>query len=214
MAGEGYNIVLISRNLENLNNVREEILGKCSSEVISKSVDISDRESVSASITDIIKQFEHIDILINCAGIARRGTSEIDPNDYENLLKTNVLGTVNVIQACVPYFKAQRYGRIVNLGSTSGKVGLPNLGGYAASKFALVGYTESLYKELAEFNIKVTMINPSMVNTALTKDAPFENSDKIQVEDIAEAVVFLLKLSPKTIVKEIVMQCEKRVGLY
>lgn len=214
LAKEGYNLALISRREEQLNAVRNEICDKHVSDVIVIPVDITNKNHVNLALTKIMGKFESIDVLVNSAGVAKRGTSELGPDDFENLLKTNVLGTFNVIHACIPYLKKQRSGYIINLGSTSGKVGLPNLGGYAASEFALVGYTESLYKELAEFNIKVSLINPSMVNTELTKEAPVENQEKIQPEDISEMVGVLLKLSSKTIVKEIVMQCEKRVGLY
>lgn len=211
LAELGYNLALISRNHQRLNVVRDEILNKYSCKVITAAADISDPNQIRQAIQEVISQFNTIDILVNAAGIAKMGTSEINPSDFEALIRVNLIGTYYVIHECVPHLKKQKFGHIVNIGSTSGRTALINLGAYAASKFGLVGYNEALCKELAEFNIKVTVINSGMVNTEMTKGSAIADDEKIQPEDIAEAVAFLLKLSRKTIVKEIIMQCEKRI---
>ncbi len=212
LAELGYDLALVARNLEKLQDVQKIISSKYSVQTKILVLDITDISSVEKMLAGTIDQFKAPDVLINCAGFAKRGTSEIAADEFEKMLKVNLVGMHHVVKACVPKMKEQKQGHIINVASMSGRVALANLGAYAASKFGVVGYTESLYKELAPFHIKVTTINPGMVNTEMTDSSTLNNEEKIQPTDIAEIVACLLSLSSSTIVKEIVMQCESRVA--
>lgn len=213
LAELGYDLALIARNINKLQEIKSIISSQYSNRVEVVPLDITDISNVEDTLPRLISQCKTPDILINCAGIVKRGTSEMAVEDLEKILKVNVIGMHHIIKICAPKMKEQKSGHIINIASTSGRLALASFGAYAASKFGVVGYSEALYKELAPYHIKVTTINPGMVNTEMTDSAPMENSDKIQPEDIAETVAYLLKLSDKAIVKEVVLQCESRVAV-
>ena len=101
--------------------------------------------------------------------------------------------------------KSQQSGYIFNVASRAGKIGFEQSGLYSSSKFALVGLSESIYRELSKFNIKVTALCPSFVNTemAINASAPMEPKEMIQVEDLSNTIKYLLKLSKNAYVREL-----------
>jgi 3-oxoacyl-[acyl-carrier protein] reductase len=109
--------------------------------------------------------------------------------------------------------KKQNSGYIFNIASRAGKVGVATQGGYAASKFGVVGLNDSLFNELASFGIKVTAICPGWVDTDLGVRSSLAKEDKILVEDVVKTIPFLLGLSPNCCIKEIVLECRKTVEL-
>ncbi len=208
-----YNLALISRSAEKLQQVKQTINQAYPKvKITCYPVDVTDSQLVEQAVADIIKHNHSIDLLFNNAGISLPGTSEISKENFESMVKVNLLGAFYVLHAVIPQMKQQQSGYIINLASRSGKIARPQLGGYAASKFGLVGLNEALYKELLPFNIKVTAINPGFVNTEMTRKAPVENEAKIQPEDIADTVAYLLKLSPGTYLKEINIDCKVNVS--
>ncbi|MEM1244607.1 MAG: SDR family oxidoreductase, partial [Pseudomonadota bacterium] len=152
-----------------------------------------------------------IDVLVNNAGIAIKGTADIKTEDFEKIIKINLLGAFYVMHEVVPYMKQQRSGHIINMASTAAKDARANLGAYAASKFGLAGYSDALFKELADFNIDVSTLCPGMVATEMSDGSPIPDTEKIQPEDIAESIEYILKLSQHAIVKEIVIKCRKKI---
>jgi 3-oxoacyl-[acyl-carrier protein] reductase len=128
--------------------------------------------------------------------------------DLEHLLRVNVTAHVAVLQSVVPMMKQQGSGHIFNVASRAGKVGFTGVGGYCASKFALAGFGESLYRELVPQGIKVTTLCPGWVNTDMADDAhcTLDPGDMIQPEDLYKTIRWLLSLSPCACVKEVVME--------
>jgi NAD(P)-dependent dehydrogenase (short-subunit alcohol dehydrogenase family) len=132
--------------------------------------DVTRREEVLTVVARTLDEFGHIDILINSAGILQPGAVEtMDPQDLKRMLDVNVLGTLHTIQAVLPAMRQAASGQIVNIGSLAGRRGVPPLGGYSASKFALVGLTEALRVELFGSRIHVALVMPGVVNTPMIR---------------------------------------------
>jgi len=161
---------------------------------------------VEAAIETLTNQLGPANILINNAGIATFGTVlEMNAEEWKNIIDTNVLGTYYVTRAVLPQLIEKNGGDIINIASTSGLSGAATSSAYSASKFAVIGFTESLAQEVRRNNIRVTALNPSTVATDLALDLSLikENnvSKYMQAEDIAEVIVNQLKLNPRIYVK-------------
>jgi|SRR5579872_1071409 len=148
-------------------------------------------------------------ILINNAGIiAFGGFSALEPAEWEQVIKTNLLGTYYVTRAVLPAMVENKTGDIVNISSSAGQRGSAVTSAYSASKFALIGLTESLMQEVRKHNIRVSVLTPSTVGTAvaIAKKITDGNPDKtMQPEDIAEIIVAGLKLNRRIFIKEAAM---------
>lgn len=141
--------------------------------------DISDHASVEAAVAETVKQMGGIDILINSAGITGP-TVPVDGFPIDGWLKTmsvNVNGTFFTNRAVLPYMIAQNYGRIVNIASIAGKEGNPNASAYSASKAAVIGFTKSLAKETAKYDITANAVTPAAVRTPIFDQMPQAHID-------------------------------------
>jgi 2-dehydro-3-deoxy-L-rhamnonate dehydrogenase (NAD+) len=141
--------------------------------------DISDYSSVEAAIAETVKQIGGIDILVNSAGITGP-TVPVDGFPIDGWLKTisiNLNGTFFTNRAVVPLMIAQNYGRIVNIASIAGKEGNPNASAYSASKAAVIGFTKSLSKEVAKYNITANSVTPAAVRTPIFDQMPQAHID-------------------------------------
>jgi NAD(P)-dependent dehydrogenase (short-subunit alcohol dehydrogenase family) len=213
LAKEGYRICLLSRSKKYLQEVANEIKkSQQSSEPLVYECDVTNIDLVNEVIEDIIKKCGHIDVLFNNAGILRDGTLE-NVKDFNDMINVNLIGAFNVLHAVVPHMKNRQQGYIFNVASLCGKTGYAGIGAYTASKFGLVGLSESLFNELAPHNVKVTAICPSFVATDMVShlEDPPQNL-MIKPEDISQIVRGLLLLSPHACVKEIVVYCHATIS--
>ena len=123
--------------------------------------DVRIRSSVALVIEKTMKHFGRIDIIANCSGYGVIGACE-DQDEYEirNQFETNFIGTLNIIQLSLPYFRRRQDGRYLIFSSTSGALGVPGLGPYCATKYAVEGLIESMLYEVAPFNINLTLVEP------------------------------------------------------
>lgn len=132
-------------------------------------MDVTDKKSIREAVDTIMKEQERIDILINNAGMGIAGAAELaTEEDVELQLKTNLTGVINVCSEVLPYMRAQRNGKIINISSIAGSIGLPYQSIYSASKFGLEGYSEGLALEVKPFNINVIIVEPGDFNTGFT----------------------------------------------
>lgn len=141
--------------------------------------DISDLASVEASLAQTVKQLGGVDVLVNSAGITGP-TVPVDGFPVDGWLKTmavNVNGTFFTNRAVLPLMIAQNYGRIVNIASIAGKEGNPNASAYSASKAAVIGFTKSLAKEVAKYNITANSVTPAAVRTPIFDQMPQSHID-------------------------------------
>lgn len=132
-------------------------------------MDVRDRESIASGVRQIIEKEGRIDVLVNNAGMGIGGSLELaTPEEIDLQMGTNFMGCVNMCQAVLPQMRKQRQGRIINLSSIGGIMGLPYQGYYSASKFAIEGFSEALSAEVKGFGITVSMVEPGDFATGFT----------------------------------------------
>ena len=131
--------------------------------------DVRNREQVAEVVGRIAQEAGRIDVLVNNAGMGIGGALELaTPEEIDLQMGTNFMGCVNLCQAVLPYMRKQRSGKIVNLSSIGGVMGLPWQGFYSASKFAIEGFSEALAAEVRSFGIRVAMVEPGDFATGFT----------------------------------------------
>ncbi len=136
-------------------------------------LDVDRDDSVRACFAALHRDTDRLDLVVNNAGRAMVGAcEETSADEARALFETNLLGVMRVTSAALPTMRAQRRGRVVNLGSASGFVGVPFHGVYAATKHALAGYSEALHHEVRDFGIQVSLIEPSAHRTAIQMVRP------------------------------------------
>ena len=161
LASAGANVMLVNRNSDEGTQAAKELTATYGTKAISFSADITSREKTEAMAKEAMNAFGRIDILINSAGINIRGPiDEVSFEDFTKVMNVNVNGTWLCSRAVTPYMKKNKSGRIINMASTLGIVGLANRTPYASSKGAVVQMTRALALELAPFNIMVNAICP------------------------------------------------------
>ena len=205
LAKEGVNVGLIARSKEQLQEVVKEVesIGVNATFAIA---DVSNNEEVLKAAELITSELGTIDILINNAGIAKFGNfMDLEIAEWEKIIQVNLMGVYYVTRAVLPGMIEQKSGDIINISSTAGQKGAPITSAYSASKFGVLGITESLAMEVRKHNIRVTALTPSTVATDLAIDNNLTdgNPDKVmQPEDIAEYIVSQLKLNKRIFIKE------------
>jgi NAD(P)-dependent dehydrogenase (short-subunit alcohol dehydrogenase family) len=142
-------------------------------------LDVTDRAAVFAAVEAAVAAFGHLDVVVNNAGYGLSGTvEEVAEHDVRQLFDTNFFGALWVCQAVVPHLRRRRSGHLVQMSSVSGVLGIPTMGLYAASKFALEGLSETLAEELASFGVHVTLVEPRIYATefltGMTMAAPLD----------------------------------------
>ncbi len=207
LAELGYITLLIGRNSEDLEQVVELIRSMKGPETQSYIVDISNAEQIQDMMLAIEQKYGRVDVLVNNAGVHAKGTLELPEAEFRKLLDVNITGQFLISKAIVPIMKKQGSGYIFNIASRSAKVGFAGTGGYCASKWGLLGLSESLYRELTPLGIKVTALCPAWVNTDMARRAgsPLEPYQMIRPADLGNTLEWLLMLSSGACVKEVVI---------
>ncbi|KAF4120261.1 Short-chain dehydrogenase [Geosmithia morbida] len=158
--GHGDFVVSVGRVFE---HSPQEALSK-SDNFLRADCDVRSRESVLKAVQRALDHFGRIDVVANCSGYGVIGACEDqDEHDLRNQFETNFMGTVHIIHATLPYFRRQNSGRYLIFSSTSGALGVPGLGPYCATKYAVEGLIEGMLYETDAFNIKTTLIEPGLV---------------------------------------------------
>lgn len=205
LAYEGVNVGILARTAGDLDQVAKE-LKKHGVKIATAVADVADIEQVNAAVEKIRVELGSIDILVNNAGIAAfGGFLELDPAKWEQIIRVNLLGVYYVTRAVLPSMIEKKTGDIINISSTAGQRGATSTSAYSASKFGLIGLSESLMQEVRKYNIRVTALTPSTIATDLAIDLHLTdgNPEKvIQPEDFAELIIAQLKLNRRVFVKE------------
>ncbi|NUW33268.1 SDR family NAD(P)-dependent oxidoreductase [Nonomuraea sp. SMC257] len=139
----------------------DELVATYGDAVLPLRMDVSDKAAVLASVKRAAEHFGRLDVIVNNAGYAQIGAiEELTERELRDQMETNLFGAVWVIQAALPYLREQRSGHIIQLSSAAGVIAMPLGGAYHASKWALEGLNEALAGEVADFGVKVTIIEP------------------------------------------------------
>lgn len=163
--GCGAKVALLDRDGETVRRAAER-LDPAGRRVMAVAVDITDREAVMAEFDRIREQFGPVGVLVNNAGIVdQRPFDQITPNQMDQMMRVNVHGTLYCCQAAAPDMKQQRFGRIINFSSKSGKTGSALMAHYSAAKGAVIALTHALAFELAEHNITVNCLCPGITES-------------------------------------------------
>lgn len=157
MSNKGYIVVATARNIDSLKNVSASLKLR---------LDVTDNELIKSAVNCVLQKFGKIDILINNAGYSARGAmEEIEIDKVRKMFDTNVFGIMNMIQAVLPEMRKVKYGKIINVGSISGKFTQSLNGGYCASKHAVEAISDALRLEMKKYNIQSTVIEPGPIDT-------------------------------------------------
>jgi NAD(P)-dependent dehydrogenase (short-subunit alcohol dehydrogenase family) len=176
ICGAGGKVALIARDAEELGRAKADLARRGSAaNAFGVQCDLLDREQIRSAVRQIIDRFGKIDILINSAGIIEVGPLEhMTREDFERAMRLHFWAPFELVSQIVPEMRTWGGGRIVNVSSIGGKVAVPHLAPYSASKFALTGFSDAIRAELARDNIHVTTVAPGMMRTGSHVNAKFK----------------------------------------
>jgi 3-oxoacyl-[acyl-carrier protein] reductase len=198
LAQAGCRVVLASRSRDQLDAVAA-IIDKIGGEAFSVPVDLTQDHEVARLVDSIRGKWGSVDVLINNAGWGKRApVARAKIEDWDQTFRVNLRAPMVLAHLLVPDMISKGEGAVINIGSISGKSGEANGSAYSASKFGLIGFTQSLYEEVREHGIKVAVILPGFVDTPLIPaNRQLDRNKMIRAEDIAHTVHFVLT-SPET----------------
>ncbi|MBU8879242.1 SDR family oxidoreductase [Bacillus sp. FJAT-29790] len=165
-AERGANLVLLARNLEKLNLLKEKLQSRYQVEVDVYKLDVSNTDDIQAVFSEILLQRGHIDVLVNNAGFGIfREAYEAQIDEIKGMFAVNVVGLMACTSMVLPGMRQQGSGHIINIASQAGKIATPKSSAYSATKHAVLGYTNSLRMELSGHHVYVTAVNPGPIET-------------------------------------------------
>jgi len=206
-AEAGYRLVLASRSEDKLRDLAREVGGD--GRAIAQRCDVSVWEDQEALVAAALDRFGRIDVVFANAGFgAKRGFLEESPEQWRSMVDTNVLGAAYTIRAALPHLRERGSGHFLLTSSVAGRRVLPG-SLYSATKWAVCAIGEALRQELAETDIKVTLIEPGMVDTPFFDARP---KGALEDEDIGRAVMFALSQPPHVDVNEVLVRPIHQAG--
>jgi NAD(P)-dependent dehydrogenase (short-subunit alcohol dehydrogenase family) len=170
-AAEGARVVLVARRQEVLEKLQREIVGG-GGQALVVATDVTRRKQVRACMKTVRREYGRIDVVINNAGVLIPAAfADIREEDLQSMLRVNLFGALFVMQEALRAMRKQGHGSIVNVASLAGRRGIAPLGGYCATKFALVGLTEALRTELEDDSIHIALVEPGVIDTPMAHGA-------------------------------------------
>jgi 3-oxoacyl-[acyl-carrier protein] reductase len=211
LAAQGARLVVADRFSEKSQRVAEELSAQGPASVLGMACDVTSESDLDSLVKRAVAEFGRIDILVHSAGLLRAPGSaplpmaQLSVEEFDLIVNTNLKGTFLTNRAVLPTMFGQKSGQIINVASTSGRKARPLDSAYCASKFGVVGLTESLAEEVRSFGIRVQLVLPDAVDTPLwDQNGPVPVPDwALPPERIAEAIVWMLCLPPDATVGEI-----------
>lgn len=204
LAKEGVHVAITGRNETALKLAADE-LKTLGTQVTYAVFDVSDNEAVQQGINNLNETFGNFDILINNAGISSfSSVMDMDVQDWTEIINVNLLGTYFVTKAVLPQLIEKNQGDIVMVSSTAGLNGAATTSAYSASKFGVIGFADSLMREVRKNNIRVCTLMPSTIASDMSKDLGLTDGDPekvLQPEDFAELIIANLKLPRRAMLK-------------
>ena len=217
LAESGVHLILTGRRHARLKEIATVLSRTCQVDIQTLHFDLSDRGELSAALKDLGEPgLSQLDILVNNAGLAlgTESMAEANLDDWETMIDTNIKGLLYMTRACLPHMIANGSGHIVNLGSVAGRWTYPGGGVYCATKFAVRALSEGLRHDLLGKPIRVTNIEPGMVETefSLVRTKSIEKAKSVyqgmvplSARDIAESIVWCLERPAHVNIQELVI---------
>jgi len=206
----GSRVVLAARSEAQLESVREEIRGQAGEALVVRT-DLNCDEDMENLVSRTVKECGSIDYLINNAGWGKTApVAKASVEEWDQTLRVNLRAPMVLSKLVLPILLEKKDGAIVNIASISGRTGQANTAAYSASKFGLIGFSQSLYEEVRESGIKVAAILPGFVDTPMIPPTRrLDRSKMIRPEDIAQTVLFVLTSPPNCCPVEITVRPQK-----
>src|SRR4029450_2795677 len=210
ICAQGGNVALIARDPEELARAKADLAPR-GGMVLTIECDLLDPAQIGAAVRQGIDRFGKIDILINNAGIIEVGPLEnMTREDFERAMRLHFWAPFEVIAQVVPEMRIWGGGRIVNISSIGGKVAVPHLAPYSASKFALTGFSDAIRAELARDNIHVTTVAPGMMRTGSHVNAKFKGKHDMEFTWFAaSAGAPLISMNADRAARKILAACRR-----
>lgn len=210
LAGSGCRLVLAARTAVQLHEVREEIQ-RGGGSAAAVPTDLTRDEDIGNLVAESRRAYGSVDFLINDAGWGKRASvvrGKVE--DLDQTLRVNLRAPMLLAKYLVPAMIEKGVGAVINIGSVSGKTGEADGAAYSASKFGLIGFTQSLYEEVRKHGIKVAVILPGFVDTPMIPPVKhLDRSKMIQTDDVAQAVLFVLTSSSTSCPVEITIRPQR-----
>ena len=216
LAEEGVHVVLTARRLDRISALAEE-LGSMATAI---ATDITDAGQVAALFATVRDTFGGLDLLFNNAGMGfHNAFTASQPEEWQRMINTNLVGLLHCTHAAIPLMKGRPGAMISSVSSTGGRYGVEGWSVYCATKYAVVGFHETLRKELGADGIRVSVIEPGAVWTEfghnVSEAALLERRqtlDALQPEDVAQALVYAFAQHPRVLVQEILVRPVKQTS--
>jgi NAD(P)-dependent dehydrogenase (short-subunit alcohol dehydrogenase family) len=185
LAEAGADVAVLARDMDNLVETKNKVLAtgrKC----LAVNCDVTNEQEIINAVKQIIKEYNHIDILLNNAGVAvKGGVTTLTQDDWDRSMNTNVKSMFLMAKYIVPLMEAQKYGKIINISSVNAiiadKDDLFIRHSYNASKAAVLGLTKAMAASYAKYNITVNAIGPALFETGMTKDTLFKSPEFLKM---------------------------------
>ncbi|MBA2493814.1 MAG: SDR family NAD(P)-dependent oxidoreductase [Acidobacteria bacterium] len=207
-ASEGARIAICARDGEELNRAKEDLESR-GAKVLDIVCDVRNQNEVNQMVEKVCNHYGQIDVLINNAGVIQVGPLEVQTKeDFEDAMNVHFWGPYYTMSAVIPKMRGKGEGRIVNISSIGGKLSVPHLAPYCASKFALVGLSGAMRVELAKDNIQVTTVCPGLMRTGSHVNALFKGKNEMEFAwfSIGNALP-ISSISAESAAKQIVKAC-------
>lgn len=217
LAEQGAKVAVAARRRDRLEQLAATLAG-LGAEPLVLVADLASEVEAQRIVKETEAHYGRLDILINNAGVMYlEPVAEADLGRWRHMLELNVLSLIASTQAALAGMRARREGHIVNISSVAGRVANPNAAAYAATKFGVVGFSESLRREVYKDNIRVSVIEPGMVDTELREHIGHEASRRavnaragemrqLQAEDIADTILFCVTRPDYVCINEVLIR--------
>lgn len=202
LATRGANVIVSDVIKGNADQVAQAI-NSAGGKAVARELNVADQSSVVSLIDSVVKEFGHIDAIVNSAGIVgptNTPLEKITAADIEKVLSINLLGAIWLTQSALPHMKAAKYGRIVHVASIAGKEGNPGMTPYVLSKSAMIGFVKAVAKEVATEGITINSIAPAVIKTPMNANTSEETLKYMisripmgrlgEAEEVAEMISF------------------------
>jgi NAD(P)-dependent dehydrogenase (short-subunit alcohol dehydrogenase family) len=172
LADEDARLCLMARDEQELARARSQLEARGAVDVMTIRCDVRRRADIRVAMDRIFSEWPAVDVLINNAGVIQVGPLEhMTHEDFENAMATHFWGPLHLIQEIAPSMRRRGFGRIVNIASIGGRIAVPHLVPYTASKFALAGLSDGVRAELTQYGIRVTTVSPGLMRTGSPPNA-------------------------------------------
>jgi len=213
------NVIITGRRAERLATLKEDLQTKYKTEVLTLEFDVRDKEKTYQIFEQLPASWQHIDVLINNAGLAlgRDYFEEADMEDWDTMMDTNVKGLLYVTKAVVPFMIKRKQGHIINMGSVAAKEIYEKGNAYCASKAAVDAISHSMRIDLLRHKIKVTAIHPGAAETEFgivrfkgnetVAKKVYDGFKPLSAEDVAEVIYYTTTLPAHVCINDLVLTC-------